>query len=96
VKLLEQFFLIRGVKMIEQMKAYNSLIAKYKLSEIFFQKEQDPKRVEKAISRLQQITQSLKVLEKCFEVEKVEVSDIEVTEGFNIEYREQRFKIYGF
>lgn len=82
--------------MIEKMKQYNSLIAKYKLAEIFFERETDEVKVEDGIKRLQELTKEVYVLEKWFEASKIEVTDIEITEGFNLEYREKRFKKYSY
>jgi hypothetical protein len=78
------------------MNEYNSLIARLKLSEIYFTKEQDETKVEKAINSLKEITAKLDIMLKAFAGQGIEVTDIEATEGFNIEYREKRKKIYGY
>ncbi len=78
------------------MKQYNSLIAKYKLSEIFFQREKDEIKIEKAIKRLQELSKEIGILSDWFTKNNIETTHIEITEGFNIEYREQRMKLYKF
>ena len=78
------------------MNEYNSLIARLKLSEIYFSIESDEAKIEKAIEGLKKITESLDKMLKDFDKKGIEVSDIEATEGFNIEYREKRKKLYNY
>ena len=82
---------------IDNMKKYNELVVKYKLAEVFFD---NPKvsqvEKDKRVDKVQDLYKSMSAMIKEFKNQKVEITDIEALEGFNIEFRMERYRKYGY
>ena len=80
-----------------KMNSYNKLIAQYKMAEIFFNNKgiEDSKKLE-YMDKLHLITGQLEDQINYFDKNKIKYTNIEGTEGFNVEFRVKRYELYGY
>lgn len=82
---------------MDMFKKYNDLVVKYKLAEIFFDNDKvKVEEKEKRIGKVQDLYRDMSLMLKAFKAKKIEVTDIEALEGFNIEFRMERYRKHGY
>ena len=82
---------------IEKLKKYNELVVKYKLAEVFFDNSKvSQEEKDKRVGKVQDLYKNMSQMIKEFKKENIEATETELLEGFNIEFRMERYKKYGY
>jgi DNA integrity scanning protein DisA with diadenylate cyclase activity len=80
-----------------KMNEYNKIIAKYQMAELYYDNQKIKlEDKEKFNSKLQQVVKQVGAYLKEFDRNKIEYTDTEALEGFNVEFRSLRYEKYGY
>ena len=80
-----------------KMKEYNKLVVRFKMAAIYLDSPDTENEVtEPHIQRFQDLTKSMDKYWKLFKKDGIEFTDVEVMEGFNVEFRIARYEKYNY